>query len=472
MRTKKTRVKPNAYKSTKKQSIKSPSQSSLLYEVMIVIVLLVACLWLLQQLFLDHVHNETKETATASTQEVTTARGDWERYTDEVTNDYYYYNLKTKETVWSTPFEWKDGEVRKGWVRWFDSNSSAYFYEKIETNEMVWDPPVEIFPEDVQKVAAVSLPVVKKEQEKEEKEEKEEQKEQKEKNEKCKIKWCRYQDATTKAYFFENIVTKHTSWVVPNEWIPYSNPNDGDMPEEKDGWIRIRNPNYKKETMVPSFEGKKASMVVSEDPKYYYYNSIKKETSWVVPLAWKKESTDPENKDTGGAAAISLTATATASKTTSLRGSTTTAVAATNTGEIEKGGWIQVKDPTTSHFYYYQKGIEPKKTQWETPLPFVAEEAETKIESDKLLQKGGGGGDSSGGKGCTKYNILEGQDIRGSDLNNVHADTYDLCCDLCTKHAVCESFTFSIDTCWLKSSLGGAQHPINAKYGVTSGVAK
>jgi len=227
----------------------------------------------------------------------------------------------------------------------------------------------------------------------------------------------------------------------------------------------------KKETMVPSFEGKKASMVVSEDPKYYYYNSIKKETSWVVPLAWKKESTDPENKDTGGAAAISLTATATASKTTSLRGSTTTAVAATNTGEIEKGGWIQVKDPTTSHFYYYQKGIEPKKTQWKTPLPFVIEEAETKIESDKLLQKGSTIYHSKY-KGCTKYNILEGQDIRGSDLNNVHADTYDLCCDLCTKHAVCESFTFSIDTCWLKSSLGGATHPINAKDGVTSGVAK
>ena len=67
------------------------------------------------------------------------------------------------------------------------------------------------------------------------------------------------------------------------------------MPEEKDGWIRIRNPNYKKETMVPSFEGKKASMVVSEDPKYYYYNSIKKETSWVSKnsILWSGEDLTP-----------------------------------------------------------------------------------------------------------------------------------------------------------------------------------
>ena len=36
----------------------------------------------------------------------------------------------------------------------------------------------------------------------------------------------------------------------------------------------------------------------------------------------------------------------------------------------EKEGWVQVEDPKSGRYYYYQKGKAATTTTWDTPKPF------------------------------------------------------------------------------------------------------
>ena len=132
-----------------------------------------------------------------------------------------------------------------------------------------------------------------------------------------------------------------------------------------------------------------------------------------------------------------------------------------------------MKDQKSGKFYYYKKNAEPKRTQWETPLPFL-EEGKAKnvqeIAATTNVVVSAAVVAAAGGK-CSQYDVQEGLDIRGNDISSVHGETVEICCAECASHPLCESFTFATDTCWLKTSrigIGSGQ----SKNGVTSGFKK
>ena len=485
-----TKVRPN--RSLPSTKVQVPSNSNWLWEVLVIIVLLVCCLVLMQQMFLDHVHNNSNKEATTtgaatenSIKEVATpTRGAWEKFEDPSTHENYYHNIETQETVWETPFAWKDGEEKNGWVRWLDTNSSEFFYENTKDNSLVWEPPADAFPEDKtsgneaagggneaagggNEAAGGGN---------------EAGSEESLTGEECRGDWCRFKDATTLTYFYANTNTKATTWAIPGVWKD-SGVSAEAIPEEKDGWIRIPSP----KTMEKKSEdtGSSASSgKESGSANFYFFEPATKTIQWEVPKAWEAAMKSAPiggalrgSQEEDAAAASMKTNTKTKTKTKTVTTIATAAVASGTTlgpGEVEKGGWIQVSEPVSGKYYYYKKDDATKKTFWSAPDPFLTKEekAAKQVSSSSSSSSSSLSSSSSvSTESCAKYDIIENKDIRGADVSTAHGTEAKDCCKACNEHPMCKSFTFHVDKCWLKSSMissGGAVQ----KDGLTSGFSK
>jgi hypothetical protein len=454
MRTKR-KVRPN-YTIKKGTTIKpTGSSSSTLWEILIIIVLLV-CGLLFVVASLENV-NHKQHTADgpqpgeADSSNAVPTKGVWERYTDADSNAHYYYNTETKKVVWKTPMEWKDGEEQKGWIRWYDTNSSSFFYENAKTKELVWEPPLEAFPEDVateqteskvvetpESVVATKAVVA-------------------ETTTQCRQVWCRFQDANNMS-FYQHKTTKQTTWATPKIWK-----RKGELvPELKGDWLRIPNKNT----------------VAKDAPKFYYYQQQTKLIQWDVPIAWKEVNSTEDHAQVKSASSSSESS----EQQVGLRGSgkppqpppeppqpPQQQQQQLTTGVVEKGGWVQVKDKdsASSKFYYYRKGQAATTTTWETPKPFMttattgSHVAQTHV--DGIVGQGW----------CRYYTVMKNKDIKGGDvsLTGVRVKNVEACCGKCSSNIQCRSWSFSIDTCWMKNKLMAEEDDTRlvAKTGVESG---
>jgi uncharacterized membrane protein YgcG len=461
---KKTHVRPNS-QFEKNQKIKptgTGSSSAMLWEALVVIVLIVCCLWLIQQMFLHRLHhkNNADNAPEETTSESVIARGDWEKYMDKASNEYYYYNTKSKRVVWDPPLEWLDGEEQNGWIRWYDNSSSSYFYENSKSKALVWEPPFEAFPEDFAKAKAAKAEAAEAAEAEAAIKAAKLAKAEHDKN--CRESWCRFKDESSSKFFYQNEMTKETSWAVPIVWKETALAGDNgekaieSVPEAKDDWIRIPN------TVLKS----------KNAPKFYYFHQKTKQIQWEVPDPWKTNADGISSSSGGGGGrggdggggdtAESSGNSNDSSSSSGLRGGKDSAVVP---GTVERGGWVQVKDVARGKFYYYEKGQAQKTPQWETPPPFVIPSTEVKVS-----QPAGGAGKGSTGS-CSAFVIEENMDIKSHDIGSVPSNTVDECCAKCNNHPGCKSFTFAVDTCWMKSILLKVSFGI-PKNGVTSAFAK
>ena len=278
MRTKR-KVRPNyTIKKGTTSTIKpTGSSSSTLWEGLIIIVLLVCGLLFVVASLENVTHRQHSadgpQPGQADSNAVPT-KGVWERYKDPH-NENYYYNTQTKQVVWKTPMEWKDGEKQKGWIRWYDTNSSSFFYENAKTKELVWEPPLEAFPEDVatgqtespETVVATTSALA-------------------ETTTQCRQVWCRFKDANNMS-FYQHKITKNTTWATPQIWI-----RKGELvPELKGDWFRIPNKNT----------------VAKDAPTFYYYQQQTKVIQWDVPIVWKEVNSTEESASSSRIASSSNT---------------------------------------------------------------------------------------------------------------------------------------------------------------------